>query len=98
MDKRTVLLYNPVMGIKPISFRCPVDLIERLDYLSMEVRCSRNAVIINAIQLLCQEVRERGGYVIPSYSYEISLDDPLFAFLEESEKLPPLELGPEQEG
>lgn len=91
-----VLLYNPVMGIKPISFRCPVDLIERLDYLSKEVRCSRNAVIINAIQLLCQEVRERGGYVIPSYSYEISLDD--LAFLEEFERPLPSELGAEQEG
>jgi len=53
------------MGFKLIAFRCPVDLLERIDSLASAANCSRSIVLSESVRVLIEEVRARGGYIVP---------------------------------
>ncbi len=51
-----------------IAFRCPVELIEKMDQLATAVQSNRTAVILESIRLLARQARKRGGHLIPPYT------------------------------
>ncbi len=51
-----------------IAFRCPVELIEKMDQLATAVQSNRTAVILESIRLLARQARKRGGHIIPPYT------------------------------
>ncbi len=51
-----------------IAFRCPVELIEKMDQLATSVQSNRTAVILESIRMLARQARKRGGHIIPPYS------------------------------
>lgn len=52
---------------KLIAFRCPVDLIEKIDQIAKAMGTTRTGVVIEAVRLFTRQVHERGGRVIPPY-------------------------------
>ncbi len=51
-----------------IAFRCPVELIDKMDQLATAVQSNRTAVILESIRLLSRQARKRGGHLIPPYT------------------------------
>ncbi len=51
-----------------IAFRCPVELIDKMDQLATAVQSNRTAVILESIRLLARQARKRGGHIIPPYT------------------------------
>ncbi len=56
------------METRLIAFRCPVELIEKMDQLATVVQSNRTAVILESIRLLARQARKRGGHLIPPYT------------------------------
>ncbi len=56
------------MDTRLIAFRCPVELIEKMDLLAAAVQSNRTAVILESIRLLARQARKRGGHLIPPYT------------------------------
>lgn len=57
------------MGFKLIAFRCPVDLLERIDDLASATNSSRSVVLAESVRIFAKEVRARGGYIVPLFTY-----------------------------
>ena len=51
-----------------IAFRCPVELIDKMDQLATAVQSNRTAVILESIRLMSKQARKRGGHIIPPYT------------------------------
>ncbi len=68
-----------------INFRCPEELLEKMDELAVSLHRSRNAVMVEAVRLFCLHVRSNGGYVIPPYTQEVDVKEQHFRFKEEAE-------------
>ncbi len=58
----------PFVETRLIAFRCPVELIEKMDQLACAVQSNRTAVILESIRLLARQARKRGGHLIPPYT------------------------------
>ncbi len=56
------------MDTRLIAFRCPVELIDKMDLLAAAVQSNRTAVILESIRLLARHARKRGGHLIPPYN------------------------------
>ncbi len=54
-----------------IAFRCPVELLEKMDLLAAAVQSNRTAVILESIRLLARQARKRGGHLVPPYTNAI---------------------------
>ncbi len=52
---------------KLIAFRCPVELIRKVDMIARAMNTTRTGVIIEAVRLFARQVHARGGRVIPPY-------------------------------
>lgn len=50
-----------------ISFRCPNDLLKRINRLAFATRSSRTLVITEAVRIFTEEIRKRGGYIVPPF-------------------------------
>ncbi len=57
-----------------IAFRCPIELIEKMDQLAAAVQSNRTAVILESIRLLARHARKRGGHLIPPYNYNATAE------------------------
>ncbi len=58
----------PSVDTRLIAFRCPVELIEKMDLLANVAQSNRTAVILESIRLLARHARRRGGHLIPPYT------------------------------
>ncbi len=58
----------PLVETRLIAFRCPVELIEKMDQLATAVQSNRTTVILEAIRLLARQARKRGGHIVPPYT------------------------------
>ncbi len=56
------------METRLIAFRCPTELIEKMDQLATAVQSNRTAVILESVRLLARQARKRGGHIIPPYT------------------------------
>jgi len=57
-----------VMSTKLIAFRCPVELMQRVDAVAAALGTTRSSLVVAAVRLLAEEVRGRNGRLVPSYS------------------------------
>lgn len=60
-------MYSRLMPSRLIAFRCPEELLKRVDQLALSMHVSRTAVMLEAARLLACHIRGRGGYLIPPY-------------------------------
>lgn len=67
------------MGFKLIAFRCPSDLLERLDRLASATNSSRSVIIAEAVRVFAEEVRARGGYIVPLPTHDMDAGETLEA-------------------
>ncbi len=58
------------MVFKLISFRCPADLLERIDSLASAANCSRSVVLAESVRIFAEKVRTRGGYILPLSTFD----------------------------
>ena len=58
------------MEIKKVSFRCPPPLLETITQTARRQGKTRTRFIIEALQLLLNEAKARGGRIIPPYDGE----------------------------
>lgn len=63
------------MSTKPIAFRCPVELMQRVDAVAAALGTTRSAIITEAVRLLCCEIRARGGRMVQPYSGDELLNE-----------------------
>lgn len=59
------------MGSKLVAFRCPVALMRRVDTVASALGTTRSSVIIEAVRMLSQEARTRGGRLVPPYKSDV---------------------------
>lgn len=52
---------------KLIAFRCPAELIGKIDQIAKAMNTTRTGVVLEAVRLLSRQVHARGGRVIPPY-------------------------------
>lgn len=52
---------------KLIAFRCPVELIKKVDTIARAMNTTRTGVIVEAVRLFARQVHARGGRVVPPY-------------------------------
>lgn len=55
---------------KLIAFRCPEELIQKLDTIAETLGTTRTAVILEAVRLFARTVNQRGGRLVPPYEGE----------------------------
>lgn len=53
---------------KIISIRCPQDMLDQVDMLSKHMHMSRSAFVVEAIRIFIDQVRKRGGFIVPPRS------------------------------
>lgn len=58
------------MVFKPISFRCPADLLERIDSLASAANGSRSVVLVESVRIFAEKERTRGGYILPLSTFD----------------------------
>lgn len=58
------------MGFKLIAFRCPVDLLERIDSLASATNSSRSVVLAESVRIFIKEVLARDGYIVPLFTHD----------------------------
>ena len=51
-----------------LAIRCPRDLLQRIDRLAISDHCTRSSIMLEAVRLFSQELRRRGGDVVPPVS------------------------------
>lgn len=56
------------MEQKIITFRCPKELVERVDKLADSLRMTRSALVVDMIRVFCRQVRNRKGRVVQGYT------------------------------
>lgn len=56
------------MEQKIITFRCPKDLVDRIDELANILGMTRSALVVDMIRIFCRQVRNRRGRVVPGYT------------------------------
>ena len=47
-----------------VTFRCPVDLLKKVDGTADSYKRSRNSVLLAAVRLFSRQLRERGGSLV----------------------------------
>lgn len=57
-----------VMEQKIITFRCPKELVDRVDVLADALNMTRSALVVDMIRIFCRQVRNRKGRVVPGYT------------------------------
>ena len=55
------------MSSRLIAFRCPEDLLKRVDDLALAMHVSRTSIMLEAARLFAHHVRKRGGHIVPPY-------------------------------
>lgn len=61
------------MKTKLLAFRCPVELMQRVDAVAEAMGTTRTAIIVEAVKLLAADVRSRGGRLVPPYAGKLNL-------------------------
>ncbi|MBR2125143.1 MAG: hypothetical protein IJ943_00235 [Akkermansia sp.] len=56
------------MKTKSLAFRCPIELMRRVDAVAEAMGTTRSAIIIESVRLLAADVRSRGGRLVPPYA------------------------------
>ncbi len=61
------------MKKETLAVLCPRDLLSRVDRLAVSLHCTRSSVMLEAVRLFSQELRRRGGDVVPPSSGKVLL-------------------------
>ncbi len=56
------------MKSKLVAFRCPLELLDKLDIIEEQTQSNRTAIIIEALRIFTRQVQKRGGQVVPAYT------------------------------
>jgi hypothetical protein len=65
------------MKTKLLAFRCPVELMQRVDAVADLMRTTRSAIVVEAVKLLIADVRSRGGRLVPPHTGGFDLPEAL---------------------
>lgn len=78
------------MNTKIISFRCPTDLLGKLDFTAEHFKRTRNSVLLAAVRLFARQVREQqGGAIVPPLPAEMLTHEAMFPKPENKGGRPP---------
>lgn len=70
---------------RAICFRCAPHVLRDLDSLCERLGRSRTSLIVAAAKMLCEEVRSRGGYLLPRYERKIDFTAKNIGFVDDEE-------------
>lgn len=66
-----------IMKTKLLAFRCPVELMKRVDTVATIMNTTRSAIVLESLRILVSEVRARDGRLVPPFSGEFKLPEAL---------------------